>query len=141
MFIYYNKKYIMEKIYEMIEDALRQCDFDVEKIKALATYLELEEEEISDFCENLEVYDDKYYYNSMTFIVMTRDEVFEEIRIYREDAEEEVKWRVPADLRDYFDYQSYAEDAYSDIYDIWDIKASDTINIDGTIYEVIQINE
>jgi hypothetical protein len=141
MFIYYNKKYIMEKIYEMIEDALRQCDFDVEKIKALATYLELEEEEISDFCENLEVYNDKYYYNSMTFIVMTRDEVFEEIRIYREDAEEEVKWRVPADLRDYFDYQSYAEDAYSDIYDIWDIKASDTINIDGTIYEVIQINE
>lgn len=131
----------MEKIYEMIEDAPRQCDFDVEKIKALATYLELEEEEISDFCENLEVYDDKYYYNSMTFIVMTRDEVFEEIRIYREDAEEEVKWRVPADLRDYFDYQSYAEDAYSDIYDIWDIKASDTINIDGTIYEVIQINE
>lgn len=131
----------MEKIYEMIEDALQQCDFDVEKIKALATYLELEEEEISDFCENLEVYDDKYYYNSMTFIVMTRDEVFEEIRIYREDAEEEVKWRVPADLRDYFDYQSYAEDAYSDIYDIWDIKASDTINIDGTIYEVIQINE
>lgn len=125
----------------MIEDALRQCDFDVEKIKALATYLELEEEEISDFCENLEVYDDKYYYNSMTFIVMTRDEVFEEIRIYREDAEEEVKWRVPADLRDYFDYQSYAEDAYSDIYDIWDIKASDTINIDGTIYEVIQINK
>lgn len=96
----------MEKIYEMIEDALRQCDFDVEKIKALATYLELEE-----------------------------------IRIYREDAEEEVKWRVPADLRDYFDYQSYAEDAYSDIYDIWDIKASDTINIDGTIYEVIQINK
>lgn len=77
----------------------------------------------------------------MTFIVMTRDEVFEEIRIYREDAEEEVKWRVPANLRDYFDYQSYAEDAYSDIYDIWDIKASDTINIDGTIYEVIQINE
>ncbi len=131
----------MEKIYEMIEDALQQCDFDVEKIKALATYLELEEEEIPDFCENLEVYDDKYYYNSMTFIVMTRDEVFEEIRIYREDAEEEVKWRVPADLRDYFDYQSYAEDAYSDIYDIWDIKASDTINIDGTIYEVIQINE
>lgn len=131
----------MEKIYEMIEDALRQCDFDVKKIKALATYLELEEEEISDFCENLEVYDDKYYYNSMTFIVMTRDEVFEEIRIYREDAEEEVKWRVPADLRDYFDYQSYAEDTYSDIYDIWDIKASDTINIDGTIYEVIQINE
>lgn len=131
----------MEKIYEMIEDALRQRDFDVEKIKALATYLELEEEEISDFCENLEVYNDKYYYNSMTFIVMTRDEVFEEIRIYREDAEEEVKWRVPADLRDYFDYQSYAEDAYSDIYDIWDIKASDTINIDGTIYEVIQINE
>nr|DAV04254.1 MAG TPA: Fip1 motif [Caudoviricetes sp.] len=141
MFIYYNKKYIMEKIYEMIEDALRQCDFDVEKIKALATYLELEEEEISDFCENLEVYDDKYYYNSMTFIVMTRDEVFEEIRIYREDAEEEIKWRVPADLRDYFDYQSYAEDAYSDIHDIWDIKASDTISIDGTIYEVIQINE
>jgi hypothetical protein len=131
----------MEKIYEMIEDALQQCDFDVEKIKALATYLELEEEEIPDFCENLEVYDDKYYYNSMTFIVMTRDEVFEEIRIYREDAEEEVKWRVPANLRDYFDYQSYAEDAYSDIYDIWDIKASDTINIDGTIYEVIQINE
>ena len=131
----------MEKIYEMIEDALQQCDFDVEKIKALATYLELEEEEISDFCENLEVYDDKYYYNSMTFIVMTRNEVFEEIRIYREDAEEEVKWRVPANLRDYFDYQSYAEDAYSDIYDIWDIKASDTINIDGTIYEVIQINE
>lgn len=131
----------MEKIYEMIEDALQQCDFDVEKIKALATYLELEEEEIPDFCENLEVYDDKYYYNSMTFIVMTRDEVFEEIRIYREDAEEEVKWRIPADLRDYFDYQSYAEDAYSDIYDIWDIKASDTINIDGTIYEVIQINE
>ena len=131
----------MEKIYEMIEDALRQRDFDVEKIKALATYLELEEEEISDFCENLEVYNDEYYYNSMTFIVMTRDEVFEEIRIYREDAEEEVKWRVPADLRDYFDYQSYAEDAYSDIYDIWDIKASDTINIDGTIYEVIQINE
>lgn len=131
----------MEKIYEMIEDALQQCDFDVEKIKALATYLELEEEEIPDFCENLEVYDDKYYYNSMTFIVMTRDEVFEEIRIYREDAEEEVKWRVPADLRDYFDYQSYVEDAYSDIYDIWDIKASDTINIDGTIYEVIQINE
>lgn len=131
----------MEKIYEMIEDALQQCDFDVEKIKALATYLELEEEEIPDFCENLEVYDDKYYYNSMTFIVMTRNEVFEEIRIYREDAEEEVKWRVPADLRDYFDYQSYAEDAYSDIYDIWDIKASDTINIDGTIYEVIQINE
>ncbi len=131
----------MEKIYEMIEDALQQCDFDVEKIKALATYLELEEEEIPDFCENLEVYDDKYYYNSMTFIVMTRDEVFEEIRIYREDAEEEVKWRVPADLRDYFDYQSYAEDAYSDIYDIWDIKASDTINIDKTIYEVIQINE
>ncbi len=131
----------MEKIYEMIGDALQQCDFDVEKIKALATYLELEEEEIPDFCENLEVYDDKYYYNSMTFIVMTRDEVFEEIRIYREDAEEEVKWRVPADLRDYFDYQSYAEDAYSDIYDIWDIKASDTINIDGTIYEVIQINE
>ena len=130
----------MEKIYEMIEDALQQCDFDVEKIKALATYLELEEEEIPDFCENLEVYDDKYYYNSMTFIVMTRDEVFEEIRIYREDAEEEVKWRVPANLRDYFDYQSYAEDAYSDIYDIWDIKASDTINIDGTIYEVIQIN-
>lgn len=129
----------MEKIYEMIEDALQQCDFDVEKIKALATYLE--EEEIPDFCENLEVYDDKYYYNSMTFIVMTRDEVFEEIRIYREDAEEEVKWRVPANLRDYFDYQSYAEDAYSDIYDIWDIKASDTINIDGTIYEVIQINE
>lgn len=125
----------------MIEDALQQCDFDVEKIKALATYLELEEEEIPDFCENLEVYDDKYYYNSMTFIVMTRDEVFEEIRIYREDAEEEVKWRVPANLRDYFDYQSYAEDAYSDIYDIWDIKASDTINIDGTIYEVIQINE
>lgn len=131
----------MEKIYEMIEDALQQCDFNVEKIKALATYLELEEEEIPDFCENLEVYDDKYYYNSMTFIVMTRDEVFEEIRIYREDAEEEVKWRVPANLRDYFDYQSYAEDAYSDIYDIWDIKASDTINIDGTIYEVIQINE
>lgn len=131
----------MEKIYEMIEDALRQCDFDVEKIKALAAYLGLEEEEISDFCEDLEVYDDKYYYNSMTFIVMTRDEVFEEIRIYREDAEEEVKWRVPADLRDYFDYQSYAEDAYSDIYDIWDIKDSDTINIDGTIYEVIQINE
>ena len=131
----------MEKIYEMIEDALQQCDFDVEKIKALATYLELEEEEIPDFCENLEVYDDKYYYNSMTFIVMTRDEVFEEIRIYREDAEEEVKWRVPANLRDYFDYQSYVEDAYSDIYDIWDIKASDTINIDGTIYEVIQINE
>lgn len=131
----------MEKIYEMIEDALQQCDFDVEKIKALATYLELEEEEIPDFCENLEVYDDKYYYNSMTFIVMTRDEVFEEIRIYREDSEEEVKWRVPANLRDYFDYQSYAEDAYSDIYDIWDIKASDTINIDGTIYEVIQINE
>lgn len=131
----------MEKIYEMIEDALQQCDFDVEKIKALATYLELEEEEIPDFCENLEVYDDKYYYNSMTFIVMTRDEVFEEIRIYREDAEEEVKWRVPANLRDYFDYQSYAEDAYSDMYDIWDIKASDTINIDGTIYEVIQINE
>ena len=131
----------MEKIYEMIEDALQQCDFDVEKIKALATYLELEEEEIPDFCENLEVYDDKYYYNSMTFIVMTRDEVFEEIRIYRDDAEEEVKWRVPANLRDYFDYQSYAEDAYSDIYDIWDIKASDTINIDGTIYEVIQINE
>ena len=131
----------MEKIYEMIEDALQQCDFDVEKIKALATYLELEEEEIPDFCENLEVYDDKYYYNSMTFIVMTRDEVFEEIRIYREDAEEEVKWRVPANLRDYFDYQSSAEDAYSDIYDIWDIKASDTINIDGTIYEVIQINE
>lgn len=131
----------MEKIYEMIGDALQQCDFDVEKIKALATYLELEEEEIPDFCENLEVCDDKYYYNSMTFIVMTRDEVFEEIRIYREDAEEEVKWRVPADLRDYFDYQSYAEDAYSDIYDIWDIKASDTINIDGTIYEVIQINE
>lgn len=131
----------MEKIYEMIEDALQQCDFDVEKIKALATYLELEEEEIPDFCENLEVYDDKYYYNSMTFIVMTRNEVFEEIRIYREDAEEEVKWRVPANLRDYFDYQSYAEDAYSDIYDIWDIKASDTINIDGTIYEVIQINE
>lgn len=131
----------MEKIYEMIEDTLQQCDFDVEKIKALATYLELEEEEIPDFCENLEVYDDKYYYNSMTFIVMTRDEVFEEIRIYREDAEEEVKWRVPANLRDYFDYQSYAEDAYSDIYDIWDIKASDTINIDGTIYEVIQINE
>lgn len=131
----------MEKIYEMIEDALQQCDFDVEKIKALATYLELEEEEIPDFCENLEVYDDKYYYNDMTFIVMTRDEVFEEIRIYREDAEEEVKWRVPADLRDYFDYQSYAEDAYSDIYDIWDIKASDTINIDRTIYEVIQINE
>lgn len=131
----------MEKIYEMIEDALRQCDFDVKKIKALATYLELEEEEISDFCENLEVYDDKYYYNSMTFIVMTRDEVFEEIRIYREDAEEEVKWRVPADLRDYFDYQSYVEDTYSDIYDIWDIKASDTINIDKTIYEVIQINE
>lgn len=131
----------MEKIYEMIEDALQQCDFDVEKIKALATYLELEEEEIPDFCENLEVYDDKYYYNSMTFIVMTRDEVFEEIRIYREDAEEEVKWRLPANLRDYFDYQSYAEDAYSDIYDIWDIKASDTINIDGTIYEVIQINE
>ncbi len=131
----------MEKIYEMIEDALQQCDFDVEKIKALATYLELEEEEIPDFCENLEVYDDKYYYNSMTFIVMTRDEVFEEIRIYREDAEEEVKWRVPANLRDYFDYQSYAEDAYLDIYDIWDIKASDTINIDGTIYEVIQINE
>lgn len=131
----------MEKIYEMIEDALQQCDFDVKKIKALATYLELEEEEIPDFCENLEVYDDKYYYNSMTFIVMTRDEVFEEIRIYREDAEEEVKWRVPANLRDYFDYQSYAEDAYSDIYDIWDIKASDTINIDGTIYEVIQINE
>ena len=131
----------MEKIYEMIGDALQQCDFDVEKIKALATYLELEEEEISDFCENLEVYNDEYYYNSMTFIVMTRDEVFEEIRIYREDAEEEVKWRVPADLRDYFDYQSYAEDAYSDIYDIWDIKASDTINIDGTIYEVIQINE
>lgn len=131
----------MEKIYEMIEDALQQCDFDVEKIKALATYLELEEEEIPDFCENLEVYDDKYYYNSMTFIVMTRDEVFEEIRIYREDAEEEVKWRVLANLRDYFDYQSYAEDAYSDIYDIWDIKASDTINIDGTIYEVIQINE
>lgn len=131
----------MEKIYEMIGDALQQCDFDVEKIKALATYLELEEEEIPDFCENLEVYDDKYYYNSMTFIVMTRDEVFEEIRIYREDAEEEVKWRVPADLRDYFDYQSYAEDAYSDIYDIWDIKASDTINIDGTIYEVIQINK
>lgn len=131
----------MEKIYEMIEDALQQCDFDVEKIKALATYLELEEEEIPDFCENLEVYDDKYYYNDMTFIVMTRDEVFEEIRIYREDAEEEVKWRVPADLRDYFDYQSYAEDAYSDIYDIWDIKASDTINIDGTIYEVIQINK
>jgi hypothetical protein len=131
----------MEKIYEMIGDALQQCDFDVEKIKALATYLELEEEEIPDFCENLEVYDDKYYYNSMTFIVMTRDEVFEEIRIYREDAEEEVKWRVPADLKDYFDYQSYAEDAYSDIYDIWDIKASDTINIDGTIYEVIQINE
>ena len=131
----------MEKIYEMIGDALQQCDFDVEKIKALATYLELEEEEIPDFCENLEVYDDKYYYNSMTFIVMTRDEVFEEIRIYREDAEEEVKWRVPADLRDYFDYQSYAEDAYSDIYDIWNIKASDTINIDGTIYEVIQINE
>lgn len=131
----------MEKIYEMIGDALQQCDFDVEKIKALATYLELEEEEIPDFCENLEVYDDKYYYSSMTFIVMTRDEVFEEIRIYREDAEEEVKWRVPADLRDYFDYQSYAEDAYSDIYDIWDIKASDTINIDGTIYEVIQINE
>lgn len=127
----------MEKIYEMIEDALQQCDFDVEKIKALATYLELEEE-IPDFCENLEVYDDKYYYNSMTFIVMTRDEVFEEIRIYREDAEEEVKWRVPANLRDYFDYQSYAEDAYSDIYGI---KASDTINIDGTIYEVIQINE
>ena len=124
----------MEKIYEMIEDALQQCDFDVEKIKALATYLELEEEEIPDFCENLEVYDDKYYYNSMTFIVMTRDEVFEEIRIYREDAEEEVKWRVPANLRDYFDYQSYAEDAYSDIYDIWDIKASDTINIDGTIF-------
>lgn len=86
----------MEKIYEMIEDALRQCDFDVKKIKALATYLELEEE---------------------------------------------VKWRVPANLRDYFDYQSYAEDAYSDIYDIWDIKASDTINIDGTIYEVIQINK
>ncbi len=106
----------MEKIYEMIGDALQQCDFDVEKIKALATYLELEEEEIPDFCENLEVYDDKYYYNSMTFIVMTRDEVFEEIRIYREDAEEEVKWRVPANLRDYFDYQSYAEDAYSDIY-------------------------
>lgn len=131
----------MEKIYEMIGDALQQCDFDVEKIKALATYLELEEEEIPDFCENLEVYDDRYYYNSMTFIVMTRDEVFEEIRMYREDAEEEVKWRVPADLRDYFDYQSYAEDAYSDIYDIWDIKASDTINIDGTIYEVIQINE
>lgn len=131
----------MEKIYEMIEDALQQCDFDVEKIKALATYLELEEEEIPDFCENLEVYDDKYYYNSMTFIVMTRDEVFEEIRIYREDAEEEVKWRVPTNLRDYFDYQSYAEDAYSDIYDIWDIKASDTINIDGTIYEIIQINE
>ena len=131
----------MEKIYEMIEDALQQCDFDVEKIKALAKYLELEEEEIPDFCENLEVYDDKYYYNDMTFIVMTRDEVFEEIRIYREDAEEEVKWRVPADLRDYFDYQSYAEDAYSDIYDIWDIKASDTINIDRTIYEVIQINE
>lgn len=131
----------MEKIYEMIEDALQQCDFDVEKIKALATYLELEEEEIPDFCENLEVYDDNYYYNDMTFIVMTRDEVFEEIRIYREDAEEEVKWRVPADLRDYFDYQSYAEDAYSDIYDIWDIKASDTINIDGTIYEVIQINK
>ena len=131
----------MEKIYEMIGDALQQCDFDVEKIKALATYLELEEEEIPDFCENLEVYDDKYYYNSMTFIVMTRDEVFEEIRIQREDAEEEVKWRVPADLRDYFDYQSYAEDAYSDIYDIWDIKASDTINIDKTIYEVIQINE
>lgn len=48
----------MEKIYEMIEDALWQCDFDVEKIKALATYLELEEEEISDFCENLEVYDE-----------------------------------------------------------------------------------
>ena len=131
----------MEKIYEMIEDALQQCDFDVEKIKALATYLELEEEEIPDFCENLEVYDDKYYYNDMTFIVMTRDEVFEEIRIYREDAEEEVKWRVPADLRDYFDYQSYVEDTYSDIYDIWDIKASDTINIDKTIYEVIQINE
>lgn len=131
----------MEKIYEMIEDALQQCDFDVEKIKALATYLKLEEEEISDFCENLEVYDDRYYYNSMTFIVMTRDEIFEEIRIYREYAEEEVNWRVPADLRDYFDYQSYAEDAYSDICDIWDIKASDTINIDGTIYEVIQINE
>lgn len=131
----------MEKIYEMIEDALQQCDFDVEKIKALATYLELEEEEIPDFCENLEVYGDEYYYNDMTFIVMTRDEVFEEIRIYREDAEEEVKLRVPTDLRDYFDYQSYAEDAYSDIYDIWDIKASDTINIDRTIYEVIQINE
>lgn len=131
----------MEKIYEMIEDAFRQCDFDVEKIKALATYLELEEEEIPDFCENLEVYDDKYYYNDMTFIVMTRDEVFEEIGIYREDAEEEAKWRIPADLRDYFDYQSYSEDTYSDIYDIWDIKASDTINIDKTIYEVIQINE
>lgn len=43
----------MEKIYEMIEDALRQCDFDVEKIKALATYLELEEEEISDFAKIL----------------------------------------------------------------------------------------
>jgi hypothetical protein len=141
MFIYYNKKYIMEKIYEMIEDALQQCDFDVEKIKALATYLELEEEEIPDFCENLEVYGDKYYYNDMTFIVMTRDEVFEEIRIYREDAEEGAKWRIPADLRDYFDYQSYVEDTYSDIYDIWDIKASDTINIDKTIYEVIQINE
>jgi hypothetical protein len=131
----------MEKIYEMIEDALQQCDFDVEKIKALATYLELEEEEIPDFCENLEVYGDKYYYNDMTFIVMTRDEVFEEIRIYREDAEEGAKWRIPADLRDYFDYQSYVEDTYSDIYDIWDIKASDTINIDKTIYEVIQINE
>ena len=25
------------------------------------------------------------------------------------------------------------------IYDIWDIKASDTINIDGTIYEVIHL--
>lgn len=133
----------MEEFYEMIDKLIKQFgfDYDNEKVKALATFLEVDEEEVSTFVENLEEMGCEYYYEGDTFVVMTEEEFYAEMNSYRDTIVDDVKWRIPQDLRDYFDYDTYAGDAVGDECDMWDVISSDLVSVNKTFYKVIQIRD
>lgn len=133
----------MKEFYEMIDKLIKQFgyDYDNEKVKALATFLEIDEEDVSSFMETLEEMGCEYYYDGDTFVVMTEEEFYAEMNSYRDAIIDDVKWRIPSDLRDYFDYDTYADDAVGDEYDMWDIINSDLVSINKTFYKVIQIRD
>lgn len=133
----------MKEFYEMIDKLIKQFgyDYDNEKVKALATFLEIDEEDVSSFMETLEEMGCEYYYDGDTFVVMTEEEFYAEMNSYRDAIIDDVKWRIPSDLRDYFDYDTYADDAVGDEYDMWDVINSDLVSINKTFYKVIQIRD